>query len=166
MALILSIPILGGLAILQSAIISKAPLLLGTTDLVLVALIAWALQDKVKNAWQWSLIGGGIMTVLSGLALGVYLVAYLGATFIAAIIRRRIWKVPFIGMLTAVFVGTLFVQVLSWLSRWVTGVYIPIEQVLISIILPSTLLNLLVAVPAYFVLKDLAYRLYPEEIMA
>ena len=106
------------------------------------------------------------MTILSGLALGVYLVAYLGATFIASIIRRRIWKVPFIGMLTAVFVGTLLVQVLSWLSRWVTGVYIPIEQVLISIILPSTLLNLLVAVPAYFVLKDLAYRLYPEEIMA
>lgn len=164
MALLISIPILAALAMIQSAIVSKVPLLLGTTDLVLVALVAWALQDRVKNGWQWSLVGGGIMTALSGLPFGAYLAAYLSAGFIAAFIRRRIWKVPFLGMLTAIFISTMLTQVLSWLSRWVTGNYIPVEQVFVLIILPSTLLNLMVAVPAYFVLKDLAHRIYPDEI--
>ena len=166
MALLISIPILAGLGMIQSAVISKVPLLLGTTDLVLVALVAWALQEKVKQPWQWSMIGGIIMTILSGLPIGVYLVAYLGAVFIAAFIRRRIWKVPFLGMLTAIFIGTMLSQVISWLSRWFTGVLIPIDQALVFVMLPSILLNLLVAVPAYFMLKDLATRLYPEEIEA
>lgn len=166
MALLISIPILAGLGMIQSAVISKVPLLLGTTDLVLVALVAWALQEKVKQPWQWSMIGGVIMTILSGLPIGVYLVAYLGAVFIAAFIRRRIWKVPFLGMLTAIFIGTMLSQVISWLSRWFTGVLIPIDQALVFVMLPSILLNLLVAVPAYFMLKDLASRLYPEEIEA
>ena len=166
MALLISIPILAGLGMIQSAVISKVPLLLGTTDLVLVALVAWALQEKVKQPWQWSMIGGVIMTILSGLPIGVYLVAYLGAVFIAAFIRRRIWKVPFLGMLTAIFIVTMLSQVISWLSRWFTGVLIPIDQALVFVMLPSILLNLLVAVPAYFMLKDLASRLYPEEIEA
>ena len=166
MALLISIPILAGLGMIQSVVISKVPLLLGTTDLVLVALVAWALQEKVKQPWQWSMIGGVIMTILSGLPIGVYLVAYLGAVFIAAFIRRRIWKVPFLGMLTAIFIGTMFSQVISWLSRWFTGVFIPIDQALVFVMLPSILLNLLVAVLAYFMLKDLASRLYPEEIEA
>jgi rod shape-determining protein MreD len=164
MALLISVPLLGGLAIIQSAILSDVPLLLGTSDLVLVVLLAWALQDEVKNAWQWSLVGGGMMTLLSGLPFGVYLATYLGATFIARYIRRRVWKLPFLGMLTATLIGTLLIQLTSWLARWMTGVLIPIETALTLIVLPSLLLNLLVTVPIFYVIKDLAQRLYPKEI--
>jgi rod shape-determining protein MreD len=164
MALLISIPILGVLAIIQSAIISTMPLLFGTTDIVLVVVLAWALQDKVKGAWQWSIIGAGLMTLLSALPVGIYFAAYLAATLLASYIRRRIWKMPFLGMLIAIFLGTLLVQVVSWLGRWLTGVYLPLEQVVIQIMLPSILLNLLIAIPIFFVMKDLAIRLYPEEI--
>jgi hypothetical protein len=164
MALLVSIPILGGLAIIQSAILSSMPLLLGTMDIILVVLLAWALQDRVQTAWQWSLVGGGIMTLLSGLPIGVYFAGYLGATFLAGYIRRRIWKWPFLGMLTATFIGTLLVLVASWFARWLTGVYIPIGNAVILIVLPSLLLNLLITVPVFFVMKDLALRLYPREI--
>jgi rod shape-determining protein MreD len=164
MALLISIPILGVLAIIQSAIISTMPLLFGTTDIVLVVVLAWTLQDKVKGAWQWSIIGAGLMTLLSALPVGIYFAAYLAATLLASYIRRRIWKMPFLGMLIAIFLGTLLVQVVSWLGRWLTGVYLPLEQVVIQIMLPSILLNLLIAIPIFFVMKDLAIRLYPEEI--
>jgi len=164
MALLISIPLLGGLAIIQSAILSEVPLLLGTSDLVLIVLLAWALQDEVKKAWQWSLVGGGIMTLLSGLPFGVYLATYLGATFIARYIRRRVWKLPFLGMLTATLIGTLLVQITSWLARWATGVLLPIETMLTLIVLPSLLLNLLLTVPIFYIIKDLAGRIYPKEI--
>jgi hypothetical protein len=164
MALLISVPILGGLAIIQSAILSSMPLLLGSVDVVLVVLMAWALQDRVHVAWQWSLIGAGMMTLLSGLPIGVYFAGYLSATILAGYIKRRIWKLPFLGMLTATFIGTLLILGISWLARWLTGVYIPIGTALIQIVLPSLLLNLLITVPVFFAMKDLAQRIYPEEI--
>lgn len=164
MSLLISVLLLGGLAIIQSAVISGMPLLLGTSDLVLVVLVAWALQEEVKNAWHWSLVGGGMMTLLSGLPFGVYLATYLGATLIARYIRRRVWKLPFLGMLTATFFGTILVQLTSWLVRWANGVLLPIDTTLTQIMLPSLLLNLLVTVPIFYAIKDLAQRLYPKEI--
>lgn len=164
MALLISILLLGGLAIIQSAVLSGMPLLLGTSDLVMVVLLAWALQEEVRNSWQWSFVGGGIMTLLSGLPIGVYLATYLGAIIIARYIRRRVWKLPFLGMLTATFLGTILVHLTSWLARWATGVFLPIEIVLPTIVLPSLLLNLLFSVPIFFLIRDLAQRLYPKEI--
>jgi cell shape-determining protein MreD len=164
MAVLIAIPILGGLAIIQSAIVSMMPLLLGSADLVMIAILAWALQDHTETIWQWSLIGGIIMSFVSGITFGVYIGAYLIATMTARLIRRRVWKVPFLGMLAATFLGTLFVHLASWLSRWLTGVYIPLDQVFNLITLPSILINLIIAVPAFFLMRDLAGWLYPEEI--
>ena len=166
MPLLISFPILAGLAIIQSIVLSNIPLLLGTVDIVLVVLLAWALQDRVQTAWQWSIIGGGFMTLLSGLPIGVYLAGYLGATLMARYIRRRIWKLPFLGMLAATFIGTIVVLSASWFARWLSGVYIPIGNALLLIALPSILLNLLITVPVFFVMKDLATSLYPKEIEA
>ena len=164
MAILIAIPILGGLAILQSSIVSALPVLLGTADLVLVAILAWSLQDRNQAVWEWSLIGGIIMTFVSGLPFGVYILAYLLATLFGRLIRHRVWQVPFLGMLGATFMGTMFVHTIAWFSRWLTGVNIQIEQSFNLIILPSLLLNLLLSVPAYFGFRDLAGWLYPEEI--
>jgi len=164
MSFLISIPILAGLAILQSVVLSNIPLLLGTVDIILVVLLAWALQDRVQRAWHWSLIGGGLMTLLSGLPIGVYILGYVGTTLMARYIKHRVWKFPFLGMLTATFFGTLVLLSISWFARWLTGVYIPIGNALILIALPSVLLNLLITVPVFYVMKDLANRLYPKEI--
>ena len=164
MSFLISIPILAGLVIFQSVVLSNIPLLLGTVDIVLVVLLAWALQDRVQTAWHWSLIGGGFMTLLSGLPIGVYVLGYVGATLMARYIKRRIWKFPFLGMLTATFFGTLVLLSISWLARWLTGVYIQIGQAVLLIAFPSILLNLLITVPAFYVMKDLANRIYPKEI--
>jgi Na+/phosphate symporter len=166
MAVLIAIPILGGLALIQSAIVSRMPLILGTADLVLITIIAWALQERIKGYWQWSIIGGGIITFMSALPVGIYIGAYLGATFLARLISRRVWKVPFLGMLVATFLGTLLLNVTAWLSRWLLGVFIPIDQALNLVVIPGILLNMVLAVPVYFVVKDLAAWLYPEEIEA
>jgi len=165
MALIIALPILGGLVILQSAILSSMPLLMGTPDLVLITILAWSLQDRVETVWQWSFMGGLIMSFVSGLPFGTYLLAYLAATMAARLIRRRLWKGPFMGMLAVTFIGTVIVQGASWLARWLTGVSIPMEQVLNLITIPSLLLNLILAIPAYYVMRDIAGWLYPEEIV-
>ncbi len=87
MATLIAIPIFIGLAIFQSTVVSRIPLLHGTADLVLLALVAWALQERVKTHWQWSIIGGLLISILSAMPFGVLLIGYLMATVIALILR-------------------------------------------------------------------------------
>jgi hypothetical protein len=82
------------------------------------------------------------------------------------VIKRRVWKAPFLAMLAAVFIGTLAVQAISMVARLITGVSIPIIDVLNLILLPSLLLNLILAIPVFSIVHDMAGWLFPEELEA
>jgi hypothetical protein len=166
MAILISIPILGALLILQTAVVSKMPLLQGTADLVLLAVIAWALQKRVQTAWHWGIIGGLFLSMVSGLPFFVPLIGCMAAVGLALMLRQRVWQVPILAMFIATFVGTLVMHALSIAALRITGVSVPIMQGLNIITLPSILLNLLLAVPIYALLGELANLLYPEELEA
>jgi rod shape-determining protein MreD len=154
----------GILAIIQSTIISTTPLLLGTVDLILLFIIGWALQDRVDSSWQWCLIGGIFASLYSALPFGVFIVAYLLSVGIARVIKHRIWKAPLLAMLAAIFISTIVSQVITLLSRIMLGVSMSLADVFNLILLPSLLLNLILAIPVFSIMRDLARWLYPEEL--
>jgi len=166
MIYLIGLLLFGILAIIQSTIVSTMPLLKGTADLFLLFIVAWALQDRVESAWQWCLIGGILASLYSGLPFGVFIVAYLICLSIARLLKRRIWKAPFLAMLAATFVSTIIVQVISLVARIITGVNIPIMDMLNLVLLPSLLLNLVLAIPVFSIMRDMAIWLYPEELEA
>jgi rod shape-determining protein MreD len=156
----------GILAIIQSTIVSTMPLLNGTADLILLFIVAWALQDRVDSAWQWCLIGGIFASLYSALPFGSFLIAYIICVGIARLLKHRIWKAPFLAMLAGTFICTLVVQLISLLARLIMGVSIPLINVLNLILLPSLLLNLILAIPVFSIMHDMASWLYPEELEA
>jgi rod shape-determining protein MreD len=156
----------GILAILQSTIVSRMQLINGTADLFLLFIVAWALQDRIESAWQWCIIGGIFASLYTALPFGSLVIAYLIATGIARIMKRRIWKAPYLAMLVATFIGTLIVQLVSLSARLLTGINIPITSTLNIIFLPGLLLNLILAIPIYSIMHDVAGWLYPEELEA
>jgi rod shape-determining protein MreD len=164
MAILAALPTLGVMVILQVAIASRIPLLHGTADLVLLALLAWSVQERVRTAWYWSIIGGLLVSLLSVVPQGVYLVGYMAATGIALAFRHRVWRVPLLAMIIATFFGTLILHTLGILALNFTGTQIPWVESFYQITLPSALLNLLLAAPMYAVIGDLAGWIYPEEI--
>jgi rod shape-determining protein MreD len=164
MVYLVGLILFGILALLQSTIVSAMPLLNGTADLILLFIIAWALQDRVENVWWWCLLGGFVASLYSALPFGTYILAYLACAAITRLIKRRIWKAPFIALLAATFIGTLVVNFISLAVRMVSGVSLPVVSVLNLIILPSLLLNLLLAIPIYSITRDMAAWLYPEEL--
>ena len=164
MVILLAIPIFGILAIFQSAVVSRLPLLHGTADLLLIVVIAWALQERVRTAWQWALIAGIIVGYTSAINFMVPIIGYIIVAGIALWLRQRIWQVPFLGMLAVTFVGTLLINILTAVFLGVTGTPLPILETTYLIILPSIILNLILAVPIYALVKDLSEWLYPEEI--
>lgn len=164
MATLIAIPLLGGLMMIQSAIASRLTVLHGTIDLVLLAILAWSLQKPVETGLQWGLIGGLFMAVFSNLPPAVALAAYVLVAGLGTLLRRSNWQAPVLAMLVAVFLGTLIVHGLSYASLRFTGDPIPLASALNLITLPSLLINLLVAIPAYALMGDLAEWLYPEEL--
>ena len=161
---LIAIPILGILVIVQSSIFSRIPLIQGTPDLVLLAILAWALQKKVDTAWQWCIIGSLMVTLVSALPLGAVFVGYAIATAIALALRRRIWQIPLLAMFIVTFLGTVILNGVSLLALWLPGNPVPVLESLNLITLPGILLNLLLAIPAYGLLHELAGWIYPEEL--
>jgi rod shape-determining protein MreD len=164
MVYLVGIILFGILAVLQSTIVSTMPLLNGMADLILLFIIAWALQDRVENVWWWCLLGGIFASLYSALPFGVYIAAYLVCAALTRLLKRRIWKAPFIAMMAATFISTLIVNLIAFTVRTVSGVNLPVISVLNLIILPSLLLNLLLALPIYSITRDMAIWLYPEEL--
>lgn len=164
MTILLAIPILSFLVILQTAVASRISLLLGTVDLVLLVLVAWALQQRVDSAWQWALVGGFLAAIPTELSTGVVLISYLSVTGVALLIRRRVWQVPILSMLVATVIGTITIQLVAWVSLRISGVPLPILESVELVLLPCLLLNLLLSFPVFWLMSDLATWLYPQEI--
>ena len=154
--------LLAGVAIVQSAVLSRMPLLLGIPDLLLLVLVSWALQPRVRSAWLWAAIGGLWLQLTTALPVGVTLAAYLAVTGLALLLRGRIWKAPLLMAFLVTFIGTLIIQVTSALVVSATGNLLPAWDVLNLALLPSLVLNLLLLIPVYALVRDLARWLYPD----
>jgi rod shape-determining protein MreD len=166
MATLVAIPILGILLIVQTAVLNRFPLLHGAADLVMLAVIAWALQKRVKTAWQWGIIGGLLVGFVSGLPFWATIVIYLLAVVIALALRGRVWQAPILAMFIATFCITLLAHFLAIVALRLGGTALPLLQTLNLVTLPSLILNLVLAIPTFYLLTDLAKHLYPETLEA
>jgi rod shape-determining protein MreD len=162
MSVILSIPVLAFLSILQSAVVSRLPLNQGVADIMLVFLVAIALQKRVSTAWQWSIIGGMLIDFLSGLPFGIFTISYLIATALATLFRDRIWRFTFLIQLLVVLIGTLVSQVLSYLVLFLQGVNLELITVLRVIIMPTIILNFMLSLPVFILTRDILDQIYPQ----
>jgi len=164
MAIFLAIPILGLMVIMQSAVFSQVQLLYGTTDLVLLIVVAWAVQDRVTTAWHWGIIAGLLASLATAVPAYAIIPTYVVVTGVAIYMRRVFYQRPLLAMITATVLATLISQMITVAVLVINGTPIPLIEAFYLITLPSVLLNLLLAVPIYAIIGDLANWLYPEAI--
>ena len=160
---LIAFPLLGLAVILQSSVVSQVHLLSGYADLPLVLLAAWALQERVDSSWHWGALTCLFIGFISRLPLPVIIGGYAGVLLLARILQRRVWQAPLLAMFSVVFLGTLFFQVLSFVVLGFLGTSFVFGDVIGVIILPSLLLNMLLAIPIYAFMRDLSYWVYPVE---
>jgi len=146
---------------LQSAIVSRVTLLSGIADLPLVMLAAWALQDEVETAWHWAVGTGILVGFVSGIHWSVPFLSYLAIVALAQLFQRRVWQAPLLAMFSVTFLGTISMSLFSLVVLRVVGISLPLSDVFGLVTLPSILLNMLLAIPAYAVMRDLARWVYP-----
>lgn len=159
---LIAFPVIVLAVILQSAVVSRMTLLSGFGDLPMVMLAAWALQDNVDSAWHWAIATGVLVGFLSGISWVVYVLGYVLVVAMAKALRMRVWQAPLLAMFSVTFLGTVLVSVLSLFVLRVFGVAIPLQDAFGLLVLPGVLLNLLLAIPVYAVMRDLAHWVYPS----
>jgi hypothetical protein len=158
---LVAVPVILLTVILQSSVISRVYLLSGIADLPLVMLAAWALQDGVDSAWHWAIATGLLVGFISGISWVVPIAGYVAVVVMAYIFQRRVWQAPLLAMFSITFLGTIIVSLLSIAVLRFSGVELPISDVLGLVMLPGVLLNMLLAIPVYAVMRDLARWVYP-----
>jgi rod shape-determining protein MreD len=159
---LIAVPVILLSVILQSAVISRVYLLSGIADLPLVMLAAWALQEEVDSAWHWAAATGLLVGFISAIPWVVPVFGYVVVVALAQILQQRVWQAPLLAMFSITFLGTIIVSVLSLVVLRLSGESLPISDVLGLVTLPSVLLNMLLAIPVYAVMRDLARWVYPS----
>ena len=160
---IIAFPLLALAVILQSSIVSQVKLLSGYADLPLIILAAWALQERVKSAWHWAVLGCVMLGFVSKMPWPVFVIGYLAVVFTAQTLQRRVWQAPLLAMFSVTLVGTLFMHILSFTVLRILGTPFSFGDVMGSITLPSLLLNMFFSIPIYTFMRDLARWVYPSE---
>jgi rod shape-determining protein MreD len=158
---LVAIPVLFLVVILQSAVISRVYLLSGVADLPMVMLAAWALQENVDSGWHWAVALGILVGFVSALPWYVPVMSYVVVVALAQMLQRRVWQAPLLAMFSVTFLGTVFLNILSYLVMRIGGVDMPVEDVLGLLVLPGVLLNMLLAIPIYAIMRDLSRWVYP-----
>lgn len=158
---LIAIPVLFLAVILQSAVISRIYLLSGVADLPLVMLAAWALQENVDAGWHWAISLGILVGFVSALPWYVPVISYVVVVALAQMLQKRVWQAPLLAMFSVTFLGTVILNVLTYLVMRIGGVDMPFEDVLGLLVLPGVLLNMLLAIPVYAIMRDLSRWVYP-----
>jgi rod shape-determining protein MreD. len=161
--ILVAIPVLGLAIILQTSIIGRINLLNGQADLLLLILAAWSLQERVRSAWVWGVAAGLLVGFISGVPLYIYMVSYLVLVGLGRLLAHRVWQAPLLAMFTVTFIGTLELLMLTYVERSLFEVSLEFNLAFVQIILPSILLNMLLAIPVHALIRGLANRLYPAE---
>lgn len=159
---LVAIPVILLAVILQSAVVSRIYLLSGIADLPLVMLAAWALQEEVDSTWHWAIAFGLMVGFVSGIPWFVPVSGYVIVVVLAQVLQRRVWQAPLLAMFSITFVGTVILNLISFAVLRLSGTVMPLEDVLGLLVLPSVLLNMLLAIPVYAVMRDLSRWVYPS----
>ncbi|HKY53308.1 MAG TPA: hypothetical protein VJM08_03335 [Anaerolineales bacterium] len=158
---LIALPVILLAVILQTAIVSRIYLLSGIADLPLVMLAAWALQKEVDTAWHWAVATGLLVGFVSALPMIAPILGYFAVVVLAQILQGRVWQAPLLAMFSVTFFGSVIASIFTFSILRLSDVTLPVGDVLGMLTLPSVLLNMLLAIPVYAVMRDLARWVYP-----
>jgi rod shape-determining protein MreD len=148
MAYLLGSLLMALLAVIQSSLLNRFPFLSGTANLILLATVSWALTGRVAEAMVWAFFGGLFLDLLSGAPFAVSSMALVSAVYLASLTEGRFWEAHPMAPPGVMAVASLVYFALTMAALWISGHPIDLALALTQVVLPSTLLNVLLALPA------------------
>ncbi len=164
MAYIIGIPLLAGLAILQTTIFADIHFFDGRPDIVLLAVLGWVLAGGDRQGMVWGLIGGLLLDAFSGLPLGASAISLVIIAYLVSLYADRVWEVNLLMPLGIAAGSSLLYHSLSLIWLFFLGRTIDLPFSFTRVILPTMILNMILILPVYQLLFDLHRRFFPPEV--
>lgn len=145
--------------LLQTTLTDYAEIMGVRPNLLIVAAIAVALcRSDLESAFMGLAFGLGL-DVLIGRALGWYAICLFLVCFCIGMVNPKLYKDNFLVSLFFVFFSTVAVQLLYYLINHFLMGYQDLLFVLTRLILPESLYNAILAIPAYPVIQRIYKKL-------
>jgi len=145
MNLYLSLPLLTGIALIQSVLLSRVSVRGARPDLMLLVVLVWAFVRSLEEGVVWGFIGGLILDLLSGGPLGATAIALVLAAWWAGQpwgqgLGPSVARLLLLVFLSAVTYYLVLLIILAW-----TGHTIDWGFALLRMAGPSVILNTILA---------------------
>lgn len=161
--ILVGLPILAIAGFIQVGFFGQIRLMGGTSDLIFLCIVAWSINDRAKYSWILTIAGGLIMSYLSAMPMNGYLWMYLVIWLMIRFIKMRVWQMPMILMLFVTISGTLLIAVGTLGMLFLQNASVNYIDAFRQIIIPSLVMNLLLAIPIYAFLNDVINTIYINE---
>ncbi|MBQ6343284.1 MAG: hypothetical protein IJI41_09195 [Anaerolineaceae bacterium] len=161
--IVIGVPIIAVAGFIQVGFFGQIRLLGGTSDLILLCLVAWAINEKSRYSWILVIAGGLLMSYVSAMPMRGYIWMYLLIWVILRFIKMRVWQMPMILMLFVTIIGTLIISIGTLAMLFLQNASVNYLDAFQQIIVPSLAMNLLLAIPVYAFLNDVINTIYGDE---
>jgi cell shape-determining protein MreD len=152
---LISLPVFVICIMLQTTSISRLPLIHGTADLSLLTLIAWGIHSRSNWSWVIAVLAGFIFQLFSQVHWWAVIIPYLLILLMTRQLHGKFWNSPILAMLLMTIIGSLMVHIATTINLFLLEIPFNFSQAFTEIMLPSIFLNLILALPVYFLIKDL-----------
>ena len=153
---------------LQVSIFSRFQILSGKVDLLLLMVIAWALQPEISltDIVLFSIFTGLIVGFISAEPIWILVSVYLIAGLFSNYLKQRFVQIPILLMFMSGLIFTFIHLVISLLIFQISGSIIDFRTGLEIVIMPSLILCVIAALPVYLLVGELRRLTFPslEEI--
>ncbi|MBI5878942.1 MAG: rod shape-determining protein MreD [Chloroflexi bacterium] len=149
MSLYAAVALLGLLAILQSSILTRVDPSTLHPDVMLLTIVAWALQRGSREGLVWGFFGGLALDVVSGVPLGLNALVLTAAGYLAGLGEARVFRTNFVLPVLIIAALTVVVFAAHCAYLLLSGNALALDSAIISILAPSLVLNL-IASPLVF----------------
>lgn len=130
-------------------------------DWVLVAVIAWTLLRGLLPGVRWALYGGISLDLLGALPLGSHLLALLLCVIGVAFLTEPLDRDQPLLLIVVMLVAALLYSSTLALIMSLTGSAVPWSSYALIVIVPTALIDTIVAIPAFALLRRLERRGQP-----
>lgn len=154
----LSIPILVLAAALQSGAVPQLRILGGAPDLVLLCVIAWAVNAKLEEGVVWAIVGGVLQDLLSSTPTGMSAVGMVLVVFMVNQFSQQVYGVGVAVIAIFVLAGTAIFHLVTLVLLVVTGGRVDPLVDLSYVVLPTLVYNFVFIWPIYWFLRRIQRR--------
>jgi rod shape-determining protein MreD len=163
-SVLLGLPLLALAAVLQATVLSRFHVLGGTVDLVLLLSLSWTLAGEWQGGPAWGLMGGLCLDLLSGGPLGAHALGLVLVAFGASLSEGRFWRSHVLLPLATVLLGTVLYHLIYLALLAISGHSVAWGAGLAGVTLPAVLLNTLLMLPVYHLVRWLHIVTHPAPV--